>query len=290
MKTLRICLAAALLLAASMTLTAASLQVSHEARSLAQGEAVLLTVASDIPLDRVSAEVFDKEFPLFSEGDETSWKGIVAIDLACRPGSYDVKVRGWTENGSSPAGEKSHTLRVESKEFAERRLKVDQKYVSPPQAEMERINREAALTKELFTLTTPEKYWAGDFRTPGPGGSTSPFGRKNFVNDEPRSPHSGVDLRGAVGTPVKAPASGRIIMAEDLYFAGNTLMIDHGFGMISYLCHLYEIKAGEGKEVRQGEVIGIVGATGRVTGPHLHWTVKILEQRIDPLSLLELDF
>jgi len=266
------------------------LQISHQARSVAQGEAVLLSVTSDAPLDKVTAEVFDKKFPLFPDTNQTSWKGIVAIDLACKPGSYKVMVKGWAGNDNSLAGEETYPLKVAGKKFAERRLKVAKKYVSPPQAEMERINREAAATKKLFKLNTQDRFWDGDFIKPVPGGVTSPFGRKNFVNDQPRSPHSGVDLRGAVGTPVKTPASGKVILADDLYFAGNTVMVDHGFGLISYFCHLSKTNVKPGDMVSQGEVIGLVGSTGRVTGPHLHWTVKLLGLRVDPLSVLALKF
>ena len=279
-----------LILVTAPLLSASSLQVSHQARSVSQGEAVLLSVASDIPLDQVTASVFGKEFQLFAAGNDRLWKGIVAIDLACKPGAYNVQVKGWKGNSGPPAAVAAYTLKVAGKEFAERRLKVDQKYVSPPQEEMDRINREAAVTRELFTLNTPEKYWAGNFIKPVTGGITSPFGRKNFVNDQPRSPHSGIDLRGAVGTPVKSPASGKVVLVEELYFAGNTIMIDHGFGMISYFCHLSAFKVKAGDMVTQGEVIGLVGSTGRVTGPHLHWTVKLLEQRIDPMSILALNF
>ncbi len=271
-------------------LSAPSLEISHKARSVSQGEAVLLSVASDIPLDQVTATVFGKEFRLFPSGNDRLWKGMIAIDLACKPGAYNVRVKAWKGNSGPPAAEKTYPLKVAGKDFAERRLKVDRKYVSPPQEEMERINREAAVTKELFTLNTPRKYWTGDFIKPVPGGVTSPFGRKNFVNDQPRSPHSGIDLRGAVGTPVKNPAAGKVILTEELYFAGNTIMIDHGYGMISYFCHLSAIKVKAGDLVTQGEVIGLVGSTGRVTGPHLHWTVKLLGQRIDPMSILALNF
>lgn len=279
-----------LFLAQSTQLSGASLEVSHKARSVAQGEAVLLSVAADAPLDKMTAEVFGKKFPLFPSGSDRAWKGIVAIDLACVPGSYKVLVKAWRGDTGNPAAEKTHTLAVAGREFAERRLKVDQKYVSPPSDQMERINREAATTRKLFNLNTPEKYWNGDFLKPVPGGITSPFGRKNFVNDQPRSPHSGVDLRGAVGTPVKSPAAGKVVLTEELYFAGGTIMIDHGFGLMSYFCHLSEIRVRTGELVKQGKVIGLVGSTGRVTGPHLHWSVKLLEQRIDPMSLLELAF
>jgi murein DD-endopeptidase MepM/ murein hydrolase activator NlpD len=286
----KIALLTALILASASVPAAASLEVSHQARSVAQGEAVLLSVTSNTQLERVSAEVFKKEFLLFPDGSQNLWKGIVAIDLACKPGSYKVKVKGWTGNGNSPAGEEIYTLKVAGKEFAERRLKVAKKYVSPPQAEMERINREAATTKKLFTLNTQEKFWDGDFLKPVTGGITSPFGRKNFVNDQPRSPHSGVDLRGAVGTPVKAPAAGKVILSDDLYFAGNTVMVDHGFGLISYFCHLSKINVKNGDMVARGDLIGLVGSTGRVTGPHLHWTIKLLGLRVDPMSVLALKF
>jgi len=286
----KLALLTALILASASVPAAASLEVSHQARSLTQGEAVLLSVASDTPLAKVTAVVFDKEFPLFPGEDNPTWRGMVAIDLACKPGSYNVMVRGWQGDGGSPAVEKAYPLQVSGKEFAERRLKVDQKYVSPPQAEMDRINREAATTKKLFELDTPEKYWEGSFLKPVPGGVTSPFGRKNFVNDQPRSPHSGVDLRGAEGTPVKAPAAGKVILADDLYFAGNTVMVDHGFGLISYFCHLSRINVENGQMITRGELIGLVGSTGRVTGPHLHWTVKLLGLRVDPMSVLSLEF
>jgi len=279
-----------LYLDATTMLQAASLQVSHQARSVAQGEAVLLTVTSGIPLARMTATVFGKEFPLFPSENGLAWEGIIAIDLDCKPGNYIAEVRGWSRESGQPEATAAHTLEVTGKKFAERRLKVAEKYVSPPEAEMARINRETALTRKLFTLATPERFWSGSFLKPVPGGVTSPFGRRNFVNDQPRSPHTGVDLRGADGTPVKAPAGGKIIMAEELYFAGNTVMIDHGFGLISYLCHLSAIKVKKGDTVSQGEVIGLVGSTGRVTGPHLHWTIRLLEQRIDPMSLLELKF
>lgn len=271
-------------------LTGASLQVSHQAREVAQGEAVLLIVQSSVPMEKISARIFEKEFPLFSLDDQVKWQGIIGIDLACKPGRYEIEVSGWGKGSTRPSATTTYPLEVQGKEFAERRLKVESKYVSPPAEQMKRINREAARTRELFAQYTPEKLWEGNFLKPVPGGITSPFGRKNFVNDQPRSPHSGVDLRGAVGVPVKAPASGKIIMSQELYFAGNTVMIDHGFGMISYLCHLSEIKVEEGNSVDRGEIVGLVGSTGRVTGPHLHWTIKVMEQRIDPMSVLEIDF
>ena len=290
MKIKKILVLIVLFLAQLPFLSGASLEISHKARSISQGEAVLLSVASDTSLDKMTAEVFDKQFQLFPSGNRLVWQGIIAIDLACTPGSYTILVRAWNRNSEKPAAEKIYPIKVKGREFAERRLKVAKKYVSPPQAEMERINKEAATTKKLFTLNTQEKFWDGDFLKPVPGGITSPFGRKNFVNDQPRSPHSGVDLRGAVGTPVKNPAKGKVILTEDLYFAGNTVMIDHGFGLISYFCHLSEIKVKPGDLVSQGTVVGLVGSTGRVTGPHLHWTIKLLGLRVDPMSVLELKF
>jgi len=121
-----------------------------------------------------------------------------------------------------------------------------------------------------------------------PGAANSVFGTRSIYNGEPRSPHSGADFQGAPGTPVKAPNSGRVVLAGDLYFTGNTVVIDHGAGLFSLFAHLRAINVHEGDSVTTGAVLGELGATGRVTGPHLHWAVRITGARVDPLSLLAL--
>ena len=119
-----------------------------------------------------------------------------------------------------------------------------------------------------------------------PGASTSSFGRRSIVNGQPRGQHTGTDFQAATGTPVVAPNRGRIALAADQYFPGKTVIIDHGLGLYSYLAHLSAFAVEEGAIVERGQRIGLSGATGRVTGPHLHWTMRIGTARVDPLSLI----
>jgi len=128
--------------------------------------------------------------------------------------------------------------------------------------------------------------WSGPFVRPVPDAANSAFGTRSVFNGEPRSPHSGADFSSQPGTPVKSPNAGRVVLAGDLYFTGNTVVIDHGAGLLSLFAHLRAITVRESDSVTAGTVIGEVGATGRVTGPHLHWTVRLNGARVDPMSLL----
>jgi murein DD-endopeptidase MepM/ murein hydrolase activator NlpD len=119
-----------------------------------------------------------------------------------------------------------------------------------------------------------------------PQAANSAFGTRSVFNGQPRSPHGGADFLSPAGTPVHAPAGGRVLLARDLYYTGNSVVIDHGAGLVSLFAHLSRIDVSDGAAVQTGQVIGLVGATGRVTGPHLHWSVRAGGARVDPLSLL----
>ncbi len=134
---------------------------------------------------------------------------------------------------------------------------------------------------------TRERLWNQPFLVPVPGTATSSFGRRTILNGQPRGQHTGTDFQAATGTPVVAPNRGRIALAADQYFPGKTIIIDHGLGVYSYLAHLSEFTVAEGAIVERGQRIALSGATGRVTGPHLHWTMRFGSARVDPLSLVE---
>jgi murein DD-endopeptidase MepM/ murein hydrolase activator NlpD len=123
---------------------------------------------------------------------------------------------------------------------------------------------------------------------PVPHEANSAFGTRSIFNGKPRNAHGGADFLSPGGTPIRAPNAGRIAVARDLYFSGNTVIIDHGLGLFSMLAHMSAIDVREGDVVKAGQVLGRVGATGRVTGPHLHWAVRAGGARVDPLSLLAL--
>jgi murein DD-endopeptidase MepM/ murein hydrolase activator NlpD len=180
------------------------------------------------------------------------------------------------------------SIKVIAKKFPARRLTVDEKFVTPPEETLARIEKERERMSTIFASVTPEKFWGGPFQIPVPGKVISAFGKRNFYNGKPRAPHSGADFEGAAGTAIRAPNAGRVVLAEDLYYSGNTIILDHGLGLYSYLAHLSEFFVKGGDQVKTGELIGKVGATGRVTGPHLHWTVRLIATRVDPLSLVSI--
>jgi murein DD-endopeptidase MepM/ murein hydrolase activator NlpD len=260
-----------------------ALTVSVSSRTLQPGSVVLITVRSATPIESLSGQAFGRPLRFWPTSQPVEWRGFVAADLETKPGSYDVEFTGADTRAAGLMGRTK--LTVLTKRFETRRLRVDDGFVNPPAAESERIAREAKRLASLFTQISP-RVWRGPFQSPVPGEATSSFGRLTVLNGSPRGRHQGADFRAASGTPVLAPNAGRIVLAEDLYLSGNTIVIDHGLGMFSLLAHLSRIDLKAGGEVVRGDVLGASGATGRVTGPHLHWALRMSEFSVDPLSVI----
>lgn len=166
------------------------------------------------------------------------------------------------------------------------KLKVAPKYVNPPQSVSRRIAAERKRTAEALSRAWSERLWKGAFVQPLKRmTTTNVFGGKRFFNGELRSRHQGLDLRGATGTPVRAVASGRVLLAEEQYYSGNMIYVDHGDGLLTLYCHLLRIDVRPGERVQAGQTLGLVGATGRVTGPHLHFGVRLRGQMVNPAAL-----
>lgn len=195
-----------------------------------------------------------------------------------------LTIRGTSVSGRAVATQVP--LVVERYRYETRRLTVDPKMVNPPASELARIKEESQAMAAAFAILTPERLWRGAFDAPVPGAANSAFGRLTITNGKPAGRHQGADFRAASGTPVRAPNAGRVVLAQNLYFAGNTVIIDHGLGVFSLLAHLSRIGVEPGAMVARSQVIGDSGATGRVTGPHLHWAVRFGEMTVDPLSLM----
>lgn len=213
------------------------------------------------------------------------WQALIGIDLDRKPGRYAVAVDGRV-GAAAVRGEKS--LVVEPRTFPTRKLRVDPDFVNPPASVLARIQSEATFIREASSRSEAMRLWSSPFVRPVPDPANSRFGTRSIFNGEARRPHGGADFPSAAGTPVRAPNAGRIVAARDLYFTGNTVMIDHGLGVVSLLAHLSVMEVLEGEVVAAGQPIGRVGATGRVTGPHLHWGLTVVGARVDPLSLLAL--
>ena len=181
----------------------------------------------------------------------------------------------------------NRALAVEQRRFNIQRIDgLPERMVSPPPDLVERIKRENARVGELRRIDTPATAFQQGFIWPVSGPISGVYGSQRILNGEPRAPHWGVDIAAPTGTPVLAPAGGIVRLAEpDFYLTGGTVLLDHGHGLMSGFLHLSAIDVKVGQEVRQGEPIARVGATGRVTGPHLDWRINLFDVRIDPILI-----
>jgi murein DD-endopeptidase MepM/ murein hydrolase activator NlpD len=261
---------------------APALRTTILARAQQPGELVVLEVRGPEALSTPVVKAFSRSCPVYAVGAHT-WRALVGIDLETAPGRYPVTV----EATAAAAVLSAQTeLIVRPRAFEVRSLKVDEAYVTPPAEVQARIAEEAATLKRIFAAAGPERLWAAGFVRPVPQPANSRFGSRSVFNGKPSSPHAGADFPSPAGTSVKAPNAGKVVLARALYFSGNTVILDHGLGLYSFLCHLSAIDVAEDQSVERGALIGRVGATGRVTGPHLHWAVRLGEVRLDPISLL----
>lgn len=205
--------------------------------------------------------------------DQQRWIAIIGIDLKTAPGPQQLQL----DNGKQIAFD------VGSKKYQEQHITLrNQSQVNPAPAQLERIQRE--LDAQLAAYATFSARQPSNLLLdhPVPGSLSSAFGLRRFFNGEERNPHSGLDFAATTGTPIKAPAAGKVILTGNYFFNGNTVFIDHGQGMISMFCHLSQIDVSLGDEVARGGQLGKVGSTGRATGPHLHWNVSLNGNRVDP--------
>lgn len=259
-----------------------------------QGSLLLLEVRSRKPLAELTAEWNSKSVPFWqvasvqgvSRGPVADRRqGLLGVDLEKPPGTYPVVIHLQTTGGEP----KSCTLqiRVRAGKFATENLHVEKEFVEPNPEQIKRANEERDRLRAIFDRVTPEKLWDGDFRVPLDGVTTGGnFGKRRVLNGQSGSPHSGVDFPSPTGTPIHAAQSGRVALAEDLFFSGNTVVVDHGLGIYTFYGHLSEIDVKVGDALRTGEILGKVGATGRVTGPHLHWGLTVERARVNPLQLV----
>lgn len=180
---------------------------------------------------------------------------------------------------------------VKAVDYGESRITIDNPtFVSPTLEERERASAEYLLVQKLIAQQTEQLTFDLEFISPVDTLITSPYGKKRFINDAPRSPHLATDIRGKEGTPIVAPKDGRAVLVANHFYGGNIVILDHGGGLFSSYSHMQKHNILEGDVVKKGTVIGFVGSTGRVTGPHLHWTIYLNENRINPELFIELDY
>jgi murein DD-endopeptidase MepM/ murein hydrolase activator NlpD len=213
------------------------------------------------------------------------WQAVVGLPLSLTPGTQAIQVSGLEGR------QRAIAFTVHPKDYAEQRLTVkDRRMVEPSAEDLARIARETEVIRRAFTTWTDLSLKSLQCSLPVRGRISSVFGLRRYFNDQPRQPHSGIDIAGPVGTPVMAPLAGTVVETGEYFFNGKTIFIDHGQGLVSMFNHLSRIQVERGARVNTGEKIGEIGMTGRVTGPHLHWTVSLNNSRVDPALFLPEDF
>ncbi len=256
-------------------LFAAAVSVAPTTSSLPRTAAVpggVVTVDLGLANGRAPTAHYNTQRVMVKQRDGR-WQAVIGIPLTAKNGQHPLKI----------AGRQTINFDVSAKQYAEQRLTIKNKRkVNPNKQDMTRIRGERS------RINTALRYWQQKavvdtrFTLPVMGRLSSPFGLRRFFNEQARRPHSGIDIAAPEGTPIVAPAAGRIIENGDFFFNGNSVFIDHGQGLVTMYAHLSRIDVKIGQHVARGETIGAVGQTGRVTGPHLHWGVSLNNARVDP--------
>ena len=219
--------------------------------------------------------------PVMVVFEDQQWYAVVGISLKTKPGQQTIAIE---KDGTRLR----HPFIVREKSYPEQHITLKNKrMVNPNQYDMVRIN------KEKRRIVRALKHWQDSevstlkFIKPVEGPQSSAFGLRRFFNKQARKPHSGLDIAAPEGTAIRSPAAGKVIETGDFFFNGNTVLIDHGQGLITMYCHMNKIAVEKGQQLTQGQSIGTVGMTGRVTGPHLHWAVSLNDSRVDPTLFLD---
>ena len=286
-RNLAVCAALCVMAVASHAGTG-SIDARPFARAYVPGELVRFEVVADVEVVELTG-TFRGVSLAFSRAPqaphEPRWVAWGVIPLDAAPGTATYRLAAKTATGASIAtgGE----IVVAAKDFPEQRLNVESKFVNPPASAAKRIAREKKRLGAVYAQRTALPPPSSPFERPVPGEPTSEFGTRRIFNGEPRAPHPGLDLRAAPGTPVVAAGPGKVALAMDLYYSGGTVIVDHGGGLFTVYAHLSKITAKEGASVKAGDLVGLSGATGRVTGPHLHWGARVGDAIFDPRALLD---
>ena len=257
------------------------LTISPKTWEVYQGGVVSITVSGK-GLRGVKVLDGKREIPLFQRGADGAFGALLGADLEESAGAKKMIIKA---RGRADADVRVF-LHVKKKDYSTERLSLPASFDRFDEATLERIRREKQRMTQLWSTSSGQRWWEAPFVAPVPGAITSPFGLRRVINGSRRSPHSGVDLRAAEGAEIVATNHARVVLVDDFYFNGKSVVLDHGGGLYTMYFHLSGVRVREGSQVRRGEVIGLAGMTGRVTGPHLHWGARLNGARVDPFELL----
>jgi murein DD-endopeptidase MepM/ murein hydrolase activator NlpD len=260
-----------------------ALNVELQPKEVVPGGVFLLKIKTDktssADLHSPKAEFAGKKIDFYQDADN-HFIALVPVDIGTSPKKYAIIV-------NSGGDKKIVHIRVKPYKFPTEKITLPEEKVILGPEDLKRAEREAELLKGILSQNTT-RVWDGRFITPTDTRVSEVFGVKRIMNGKRTSVHGGMDYKGETGTPIRAVNSGMVVLRNELFFGGNTLVIDHGMGLYSVYMHLSEFKVAKDERVSKGQVIGLVGMTGRATGPHLHFGVKLQGVNINPESLLKL--
>jgi murein DD-endopeptidase MepM/ murein hydrolase activator NlpD len=263
-----------------------SLRIESIPRVVKQGEVCLMRASGPDSLQSMDGDFRGERFPMALNEKNGNYEGLLGIDMSTRPATYEVKVTARDGDGRVYSGRLS--LKVEKVVFETEELSLPSHLVELNAKDLERVEKEAKQLQTLFQTFSGEKLWRGAFIRPVEGEISGAFGLNRIMNGKQRSRHTGVDLKAEEGVPVLATNSGMVVLVDELFFTGKSVILDHGWGLFSMYFHLSEVSVKKGDRVDTGALLGRVGSTGRSTGAHLHWGVKLNGARVDPFSFLKL--
>ena len=255
-----------------------------------QGEIVVVRVPADQRITGVTGRFLNRKIPFFQDASGSaapSYVGLVGVDLQDAPGTHELVL-----DMVSAAGHRrlSYNVLVIKEQRAVQRLTLPKDKVDLDEDSLIRVKAEQAQVRTVLEAVSDRRLWASDFLRPVQGPVTGAFGRQRIINGQAKNPHNGEDIAAPLGTDVVAMNDGVVCLTADHFFSGKGVFVDHGLGLYSMYFHLSEVSVKDGEAVKRGQVIGQVGASGRATGPHLHWGVNLNGARVDPLSLIRLSF
>jgi murein DD-endopeptidase MepM/ murein hydrolase activator NlpD len=262
------------------------LRIEHLPQTIQQGDVCLIKASGPASLKSIYGEFRKERLPMAVQGPHGTYVGLLGMDMNIEPARYKLTVMATDENRG--IHKSILTLKVEKTDFRTQTLSLPPHMVDLDAQTMERVEKEEKRLKVLFSGYRKEKLWKGPFARPVPGELSTKFGLRRIINGQPKSPHTGVDLRAEEGTPVLASNDGIVVLVDQLFFPGKSVILDHGWGTYSMYFHLSEILVRKGDRISKENVLGRVGSTGRSKGPHLHWGVRMNGARVDPVALLRL--
>ena len=273
-------------IAAAFSSAAPPHKVSWEPSVLENGMPCLFRVAPQIKLQSLNGRWLDQELVFDFDGNTGTWFALAGVSLDTAAGEHTLQLKGKSVDGRPV--EIAESVVVREARYPQSFLSVASQFTAPDKKTLERIKAEQEIKRECFANTSPDRLWGGEFRMPVSNVTTAQFGTRRVLNGAVKSVHQGLDFRAPTGTSIAAISRGRVILARPMFYEGNFVIIDHGRGWTSLYMHLSKFNVKEGDVVAAGQIIGLSGGTGRVTGPHLHLGVRWRGVMVNPAVILNM--